>query len=290
MSCSAGTPAHHFCGVLPTLFGVSVATGNSLGRGHSLQSQRGSSEGECVLSAEPEPVFLTSFLLASYCVPWPTPCPALCGHRVTLDDLPGDRLLPRARLSRSPPGWLHPRGISSLVTSRAGTCARGTKDTPRHMCCGHLGTRGVRGMTSGLLIQNGTLPFESRLSKQAPPTPRSPQHSAPTSLPGPVLWLLLAPLVAHGSSSPADGAQLSSLTLIAYFSFPIYPYNHVWIGGRPILQVERRDSAIKSVGCGQPNSSSQVLTTPPQSPPRTLEISGGNLSPSPALLGGGRTA
>lgn len=63
---------------------------------------------------------------------------------------------------------------------------------------------------SGLPIQNGTLPFKGRLSKQAPPTSRSPQHSAPTSLPGPALWLLLAPLVAHSSSGPADGAQLSS--------------------------------------------------------------------------------
>lgn len=43
------------------------------------------------------------------------------------------------------------------------------------------------------------------------------------------------------------------------------------------------------MGCGRPNSSSQVLTTPPQSPPRTLQNIGGNLSPSPALLGGGRT-
>ena len=210
----------------------------------------------------------------------PTPCLALCGRRVTLDDLPGDRLLLRARLSHSPPGWLRPGGISSLVTSRAGTCARGTKDTPHHMCCGHLGTRGVGGMTSGALIQNGTLPFESRLSKQAPPTPSSPQHSAPTSLPGPALWLPLAPLVAHGSSSPADGAQLSSSDPdCLFFLSHLPPYNHVWRGGRPILQVERRDSAFKSMGCGRPNSSSQVLTTPPQSPPRTLENIRGQSQP-----------
>lgn len=209
----------------------------------------------------------------------PTPCPALCGRRVTLDDLPGDRLLPRARLSRSPPGWLRPGGISSLVTSRAGTCARGTKDTPHHMCCGHLGTRGVGGMTSGALIQNGTLPFESRLSKQAPPTPSSPQHSAPTSLPGPALWLPWPHWWRTAAAVLLTAPSCQALTLIAYFSFPIYPYNHVWRGGRPILQVERRDSAFKSMGCGRPNSSSQVLTTPPQSPPRTLENIRGQSQP-----------
>ena len=161
------------------------------------------------------------------------------GVKTQCGDLPGDHLLSRARLSRSPPGRLRPGGISSLVTSRAGTCPRGRPDAPHHMCCGPLGTRGVQQITSGLPIQNGTLPFGSRLSKRAPPTPRpstQPRLHSPDQRCGcsrPPWW--------HAAAVLLMAASCQGLTLIASFSFPVYPYNHVWIGGRPILQVERRD-------------------------------------------------
>lgn len=197
----------------------------TLGRGRSLQSQTGSSEGERVLSAEPEPVFLTSFLLASYFAPQaaqggsahPLPSTLWALRHGAVTSL-GTAFCPGpARLSRSPPRQLRPGGISSLVTSRAGMCPRGTADAPHHVCCGLLGTRGVRQITSGLPIQNGTLPFGSRLSKRAPPTP-PPRHSAQTSLPRPALWPLQAPLVARSSSSsPADGAPLSRFDPDCFF-------------------------------------------------------------------------
>lgn len=120
---------------------------------------------------------------------------------------------------------------------------------------------------------------EQALKAGSPNTQLSPALS-PDFTPRTSALAALAPLVAHGSSSPADGAQLSSSDPdCLFFLSHLPPYNHVWRGGRPILQVERRDSAFKSMGCGRPNSSSQVLTTPPQSPPRTLENIRGQSQP-----------
>lgn len=90
-------------------------------------------------SAEPEPVFLTSFSLH------PTlhspgrpgrvspPCPALCGrlrHGAVTSLGTASSAQGSARPQPSPPRQLRPGGISSLVTPRVQGCVQGEQQTP----------------------------------------------------------------------------------------------------------------------------------------------------------------
>ena len=147
----------------------------------------------------------------------PIPCPALCGRRDTV---------------RRPP-WGPPsvQGQAQPLATRAASSRRDLK--PCHLPGRDMSKGNSRCSPPHVLwpprhawgpTDNVGAPdseWDPALQEQALKAGSSntpPQHSAPTSFPGPVPWLLQAPLVARSSSrGPADGSQLSSFDPDCFF-------------------------------------------------------------------------